>query len=123
MNIAIISGNLASDPELKDAGGKKVCEFRVATNSYSGTGQDRKEYTVFHNIVAWERLAETCSEYLSKGRKVTINGSINNRSWDKDDGTKGYKSEIRAKEIDFGPRNDAQNGSSPRDDDFDFDDL
>lgn len=116
-NQAILIGNLTADPELKKTNtGKSVCTFRLATNKVVGRGEDRQELATFHNIVTWEGLAETCGQYLSKGRKVHVVGEIQNRTWEKEDGTKGYASEINARTVNFLSPNDGSgnnNGSEP----------
>src|SRR4051794_27078176 len=65
------------------ASGKAVTQFSVATNEYIGQGKEKAEY---HNIVTWDRLAQTCGEFLGKGQQVAIEGRIQTRSWDDDAG-------------------------------------
>lgn len=94
MNKATIFGRIGKDPELKyTPSGKAVCTYSVAT-SRRQKGKD--EITTWHNIVAWEKTAEVMKEYLRKGQQVLIEGRIENRTYDKKDGTKGYISEIVA---------------------------
>jgi single-strand DNA-binding protein len=110
VNKAILIGNLGADPELRyTPSGKAVASFRIAT-SERWTGQDGQsnEKTVWHNIVAWGKLAETVKEYLKKGRQVYVEGRIDNRSYDDKEGNKRYVSEIVAQTIRFlGTRADA----------------
>jgi len=111
VNKAILVGRLGKDPELKyTPSGKSVCNFSLATsNKY-----EDNEYTVWHNIVAWGKLAELCKEYLSKGREVYIEGRIDNRSYEKKDGTKGYISEVVVQNVQFvGSRGDSQGDTKP----------
>ena len=102
VNKAILIGNLGRDPELRHtASGKPVATFTVATNrSWTGPDGSSQEETEWHNIVAWDRLAEICQQYLQKGRKVYIEGRIQTRSWeDKQTGQKRYMTEIVANQM------------------------
>lgn len=98
-NSATLVGNLGKDPEIKSVGsnGDKVANFSIAT---SETWKDKQgvkqEKTVWHNIVCWRGLAEVVEKWVKKGDRVLIVGRIDNRSYDKPDGTKGYVSEIVA---------------------------
>lgn len=96
LNKAMIIGRLTRDPELRTIpNGTPVCSFSVATNysfkSASGEKQDQVEY---HNVVAWRKLAEIAGQYLKKGSKVYVEGRIQTRSWDAQDGTKKNRTEI-----------------------------
>ncbi len=98
LNRAMIIGNLTRDPELRTTpGGQNVCNFSVATSSQwtdaAGQKQERSEY---HSIVAWGKLADICQQYLTKGRKVYIEGRIQTREWEAQDGAKRTKTEIVA---------------------------
>jgi single-strand DNA-binding protein len=98
LNRAQIIGNITRDPELRQIpGGSTVASFSVATNfswtDASGQKQDKAE---FHNIVAWRKLAEICGQYLKKGSKVFIEGRIQTRDWEGEDGVKRYRTEIVA---------------------------
>ena len=101
LNRAMIIGNLTRDPEVRTTtGGQTVCSFGVATNSTwkdsSGQKQERAE---FHNIVAWGKLAEICQQFLGKGRKVYIEGRLQTREWDGQDGQKKNRTEIVAENM------------------------
>ena len=115
VNKAILIGNLGRDPELKyTPGGQAVATFSLATTD-RWTGQDgqKNERTVWHNIVAWGKQAELAKEYLHKGRQVYIEGRIDNRSYDKKDGSgKAYVSEVVVQTIQFlgGGRGEANAG-------------
>ena len=115
VNKAILIGNLGSDPELKyTPGGQAVANFSLATNErWTGKDGQKNERTTWHNIVAWGRQAELAKEYLHKGRQVYIEGRIDNRSYDKKDGSgKGYISEVVVQSIQFlGSRGDADSGA------------
>ncbi|MBU0667947.1 single-stranded DNA-binding protein [Patescibacteria group bacterium] len=98
LNRAQLIGNLTRDPELRQVpGGATVATFSVATNfswtDQSGQRQDKAEY---HNVVAWRKLAEICGQYLKKGGKVFIEGRIQTRDWEGEDGQKRYRTEIVA---------------------------
>lgn len=96
LNRAMIIGNLTRDPEVrKISTGQSVCSFSVATNR-NWTGQDgtKQEATDFHNVVAWGKLAEICGQYLTKGRKVYVDGRIQTRDWEGQDGVRRYRTEI-----------------------------
>lgn len=98
LNRAQIIGNLTRDPELRNTtGGQSVCNFSVATSSQwtdqSGQKQERTEY---HPVVAWGKLAEICSQYLGKGRKVYIEGRLQTREWETPDAQKRQRTEIVA---------------------------
>lgn len=98
LNRAMIIGNLTRDPEARTtATGKSVVSFAVATNhswtNSAGVKQDEVEY---HNIVAWTKLADICRQYLSKGRKVYVEGRLKTREWVGNDGVKRTRTEIIA---------------------------
>ncbi len=97
LNKAMIIGNLTRDPELRQTNsGQSVCSFGVATNrswTNSSTGE-KQEQVEYHNVVAWGRLAEICAQYLRKGNKVFIEGRLQTRDWEGQDGVKRYRTEI-----------------------------
>jgi len=101
VNKAIILGNLTRDPEMRyTPSGNAVTSFAVATNrQWSTDDGSTKEDTEFHNIVAWNKLAELCSQLLKKGTKVYIEGRLQTRSWDDAKGLKHYKTEIVADDM------------------------
>jgi len=106
INKAIIYGNLTRDPELKSLpSGIQVCEFGVATNRvWKDKNGARQESTDYHNVVVFGRQADLVKQYLHKGNGVFIEGRIQTRSWDAQDGTKRYRTEIVADRIQFGPK-------------------
>jgi len=106
INKAIIYGNLTRDPELKSLpSGTQVCEFGVATNRvWKDKNGARQESVDYHNIVVFGRQAELIKQYLHKGSGVFLEGRIQNRSWDAQDGSKRYRTEIVADRIQFGPK-------------------
>jgi single-strand DNA-binding protein len=98
LNRATILGNLTRDPETKQiASGQTVCTFGVATNrSWTDANGVRQDKAEFHNIVAWGKLAEICGQLLTKGKKVYIEGRLQTRDWEGQDGVKRYRTEIVA---------------------------
>ncbi len=106
INKAIIYGNLTRDPELKGLpSGMQVCEMGIATNRvWKDKNGAKQESTDYHNVVVFGRQAELVKQYLSKGNGVFVEGRIQTRSWDAQDGTKRYKTEIVADRIQFGPK-------------------
>ncbi|WP_462137593.1 single-stranded DNA-binding protein [Candidatus Mycalebacterium sp.] len=103
VNKATIIGNVGSDPEMKYTGsGQAVANFSVATNeSWTTKEGEKQERTEWHKIVAWGRLAEICGQYLSKGKPVYIEGSIQTRKWEDKEGNTRYTTEIRARDMQF----------------------
>ena len=101
MNKAILIGNLTRDPEVRTTNsGVSVCTFTIAINRRVANQQGVREAD-FINIVAWRQLAELCGRYLAKGRKVAVVGSIQTRSYDAQDGSKRYVTEVVADEVEF----------------------
>ncbi|TMF39562.1 MAG: single-stranded DNA-binding protein [Chloroflexi bacterium] len=99
VNKVLLTGRLTRDPEMRSlASGKAVTQFSVATNEYIGQGKEKAEY---HNIVTWDRLAQTCGEFLGKGQQVAIEGRIQTRSWDDDRGQRHWKTEIVASHVEM----------------------
>ena len=110
MNKAILIGNLTRDPEVRSTGsGVSVCTFTIAVNRRFANQQGVREAD-FINIVAWRQTAELCGRYLAKGRKVAVVGSIQTRSYDAQDGSKRYVTEVVADEVEFisGPQDGAR---------------
>ena len=103
VNKAIILGNLGRDPEVRfTQSGRAVANFTVATtDTWFDQENGRQERTDWHNIVVWGKQAETCGQYLSKGRQVYIEGRIQTRSYDDRDGNKRYVTEIVAQRVQF----------------------
>lgn len=101
MNIVTLIGNLATDVELRDIGpDKKVASFLLAVDRASKEGG-----ADFVNVCAWDRQAELCAEYLSKGRRVAIDGWLKSRSWE-EEGKRRSAIEVVARRVEFlgGPR-------------------
>lgn len=112
INKVILIGNLGADPEMRQTqAGKPVCSFRVATSErWKGQDGQMKESSEWHKIVAWDRLAETCSEYLHKGSKVYIEGKLQTRKWQNKDGADQYTTEIIANNVKFLTPRDESSG-------------
>lgn len=101
MNQCFLIGNLTKDVELRTTqNGVANCAFTLAVNRRFKNAQGETE-TDFFNIVAWRQLAELCAKYLSKGRKCAVTGSIQNRSYQAQDGSKRYVTEIIAENVEF----------------------
>jgi len=96
LNRAQLIGNLTRDPELRyTPNGTAVCSFSIATNrSWTTDSGEKKDQADFHRIVAWNKLAEICSQFLVKGRKVFVEGRLTTRSWNAQDGTQRSTTEI-----------------------------
>ena len=100
MNKVFLIGNLTKNPELKStSAGTPVCNFTVAVNRRFRNSQTGQQETDFLNVVAWRQLAELCSRYLSKGRKVAVTGSIQTRTYEAKDGTKRVAWDIVAEVV------------------------
>jgi len=101
LNRATLIGNLTRDPEFKQtANGQGVCSFGIATNrQWKGADGSKQEAVEFHNVVAWRKLAEICQQYLGKGRKVYIEGRLQTRDWEGQDGVRRYRTEIVAENM------------------------
>ena len=103
MNKAILIGNLGADPEVRyTASGAAVANFNIATSEvWNDKSGQRQERTEWHRIVVWGRQAETCGEYLKKGRSVCVEGRIQTREWEDRGGQKRYTTEINAQNVTF----------------------
>jgi len=102
LNKVQLIGHLGKDPELRyTSNGQAVATFSLATNeSYKPAGSEEwQEKTEWHNIVAWGRLAEIASEYLNKGKQAYIEGRLQTRSWDDQNGMKRYTTEVVANDL------------------------
>ena len=114
MNSVILSGNLASEVKTRTTGsGVSTATFRLAVQRKFSNKQGERE-TDFFDVVVWRKTAEFCGKYLTKGRKVIVNGSLQTRSYDASDGTKRYVTEIVADDVEFADskQNGAGNGNT-----------
>ena len=129
LNKVMIIGNLGKDPEMRfTANGSAVTNFSVAVSrSYAVADGERREETEWFKVVAWTKLAEQCNQFLQKGRKVYVEGRLQTRSWDGQDGQKRYQTEVVATEVQFldrGPGGPGGGDREPMDNDTtDPDDL
>ncbi|HCX27985.1 MAG TPA: single-stranded DNA-binding protein [Candidatus Portnoybacteria bacterium] len=113
-NKAIVLGNLTRDPETRTLpSGQPVCNFSVATNRiYTDKSGQKQQTAEFHNVVAFGKLADICSRYLNKGKIVLVEGRIQTRSWQAQDGSKRYRTEIVMENMQLGPRGSGGSGTS-----------
>jgi len=102
-NRVILMGNLTRDPELRyTPSGAPVCSFDLAVNrSYTTQSGERRDEVCYVTIVAWSKQAETCAEYLKKGRGALVEGRLTQRSWETPDGQKRSKHEVVADRVQF----------------------
>lgn len=103
LNKVMLIGRLGQDPELRyTQAGQPVANFSLATNNvWKGKDGQSHESTEWHNIVAWNRTAEIVNEYLKKGSRVYIEGSLRTRSWDDQNGNKRYTTEVLVDQLEF----------------------
>jgi len=96
LNRVQIIGNLTKEPEIKQIpGGKTVATFSIATNfTWNDASGQKQEKSEFHNVVAWGKLADICGQYLRKGSKTFVEGRLQTRDWEGEDGVKRYRTEI-----------------------------
>ena len=96
LNRVQLIGNLTRDPELRyTPSGTAVCTFGLATNrSWTTDAGEKREETEFHRIVSWNKLAELCSQFLVKGRKVYVEGRLSTRNWTAQDGSQKTTTEV-----------------------------
>jgi len=103
LNRILLIGNLTRDPELRYLpSGQAVTTFTIAVNrSYTAGTGERKQETSFIRVVAWARLAEVCNEFLRKGSPVFVEGRLQSRTWEAQDGTKRSSVEVVASNVQF----------------------
>lgn len=106
LNKVFLIGNLTRDPELRTLpSGKPVVSFGLATNRIWNDASGKRQQAVeFHNIVVFGKTAEIAKQYLTKGKSALIEGRIQTRTWEAQDGTKKSKTEIIAERLQLGPR-------------------
>ena len=111
LNKVFLIGNLTRDPELRyTSSGVAVANLRLAVNrKYKDKSGELKEDTCFVTVTAWEKQAETCNQYLQKGRAVFVEGRLQSRSWETPDGQKRNTIDVRVERIQFlGPGKGAE---------------
>lgn len=101
LNKVQLIGNLTRDPEVRTtASGQMVATLGIATNrAWTSTTGEKKEQSEFHNVVVWGKLADIASKYLAKGRRVYVEGRLQTRDWQGQDGVKRYRTEIIAENL------------------------
>lgn len=113
VNVTVISGNLTQDPELRHTGnGTPVCRLRVAVNSRRKVNGEWVDKPNYFNVIVWGKHGETCNQYLEKGRPVTVEGRLDWREYENQNG-KREAIEIIADTVQFGPKK--QDGSGAGD--------
>src|SRR3954471_11995507 len=106
LNKVFVLGNLTRDPELRaTTSGQSVCSFSIATHHVftDKTGQ-KQQQSEFHNIVAWAKQAEIVKQYLRKGSLLLVEGRMQTRDWQDDQGVTHYRTEIVAERLQLGPK-------------------
>lgn len=107
LNKAMLIGTMATDPVIRKAGDKSVCNFRLVTNKW---GKD-KQTSEYHNVVCWEKLADNVGTFLTRGSRVYVEGRLQTREWVASDGQKKQTTEIVAGDILFLDKPDRPNRS------------
>lgn len=112
LNKVFILGNLTRDPEVRTTpSGQQVATFSIATNRvWYNQNKEKNQKVEFHNVVVWGKLAEIASQYLTKGKMALVEGRIETRSWQAQDGTKKYRTEIIAEKLQLGPKTQGSAG-------------
>lgn len=113
LNRVFLIGNLTQDPELKNLpSGSSVANFGLATNrTYTDKAGARQESTEYHSVVAYGKQADIISQYLKKGSLMMVEGRIQTRSWEAQDGQKKYKTEVIIENFQMGPKGSSGGGS------------
>jgi single-strand DNA-binding protein len=103
LNKIMLIGNVGSDPEMRyTPNGKAVTSFRMATNyRYAGSDGERREETEWFRVSVWGRQAESCNQFLSKGKRVYVEGRLRSRSWEGQDGQMRTSLEVSANRVIF----------------------
>jgi single-strand DNA-binding protein len=132
LNKVMIIGNLGRDPEMRyTPSGRPVTSFSVVTTRSWTSGEgERHEESEWFNVVAWGNLAEICSQYLKKGQQVYVEGRLQTRGWEDEEGKKHYRTEVVASEmivlgdrrggIAPGPDSDPDTGTEDNEEDYAF---
>jgi single-strand DNA-binding protein len=117
VNKVILVGNIGKDPDVKyTPSGVPVAKFSLATNErFKGKSGEWQERTEWHNVIAWQRLAEIVGEYVQKGNKLYVEGRLQTSSWeDRQSGDKKYKTEIVAHDLVLLGNNNARGTDAPQ---------
>ncbi len=115
LNKVLLIGRLAADPEIRNTpSGQMVANVRVATSRvWNDQAGQRQEQTEFHTVICWGKLAELAQKYMQKGQLMHFEGRLQNRSWQAQDGSKRYATEVVAENIQLGPRSAGGAPTSP----------
>ena len=110
MNKIIIIGNLGRDPEMRySASGTPMTSFSIATNRrYTTAAGEQREETEWFNCTAFGRLADTCNQYLARGRQVYVEGRLSSRQYNRQDGTPGFSLDVMVTDMQMLGRRDDQ---------------
>lgn len=129
-NKVILMGRLSKEVDARQTpSGKTVARFTLAVDRRQGKNTQGQQTADFLNIVAWERLADFCSNYLRKGTKILLEGQLQSRSYEAQDGSKRYVTEVVARDIEFAESKGSQSntqqigqvqGTAVTDDDIPF---
>src|SRR4030042_1909745 len=103
LNKILLIGNVGTDPEMRfTSNGNPVTSFRLATSrSYNTSEGERKQETEWFTVVTWRKLAESCNQFLTKGQRVYVEGSLRTRTWESQDGQKRSRVEVIANRVLF----------------------
>ena len=102
LNKVMLIGRLGQDPEVKDAGNTPVANFSIATNeNWTDKNGEKQERTEWHNIVAWDKLADLAGNYLRRGSNIYCEGKLQTRSWESQEGEKKYRTEVVFHQLQF----------------------
>ncbi|WP_295904256.1 single-stranded DNA-binding protein [uncultured Bdellovibrio sp.] len=128
VNKVILVGRLGADPEVKAIGsGSTVARLNIATSETWVKDGQRQEKTEWHRVTVWGKLAEICGKHLAKGRQVYVEGKLQTRQWEDQQGQKRYTTEIVASTVQFlgaaGAEAGSSRSSSAGNDDFNFQDF
>lgn len=104
MNVTFLLGRLGADPETKTLGDTSITTFSVATSkTWTDKSGEKQEKTEWHNCKAWGKQGEVIAKYFTKGKPIQVMGEIEYRTWDKEDGSKGYGTDIKVNSFEFVP--------------------
>jgi single-strand DNA-binding protein len=103
LNKVMLIGNLGSDPEMRfTPNGNPVTSFRMAASrSFLDSDGERKQETEWFTVVVWGKQAESCNQFISKGKQVYVEGRLRTRSWEGQDGQKRFRTEVVANRVIF----------------------
>ena len=115
LNKVLLIGNLGQDPELRyTKSGEAACNLSIATNEkWTDKSGERQQRTEWHRCTVWGKQAEACDRYLKKGRQVCVEGKIQTRSWEDDQGNKRHTTEVIAQQVVFLSGGEGKRGDAP----------